>query len=204
MNLLLQEKIRHSYFVCVNLNLDKYYVCTFKPQDELRDTESIFYENIFDLWGSRLNSAENNAISLMHLVKNDEKRKGKILERTKRTVVVEFTSWSSDTNSRYYHLYCKYTLIKQKPWHWQICNAWGRPIVDPPAGQTTDYKELDIVKTTYKTQFDKFKKTVDIRSLEMFNADAERLKIIWEDLQFYIQNNKKHLVKWMHKIYGWK
>ena len=41
--------------------------------------------------------------------------------------------------------------------------------------QTTDDKELDISKTTFKTQFDEFKMTVDIGSLEMFNVDADRL-----------------------------
>ena len=53
--------------------------------------------------------------------------------------------------------------------------------MDPETGQTTDDKELDIVKTTYKTKFDEFKTTVDIGYLEIFNADADRLQIIWEE-----------------------
>ena len=69
-------------------------------------------------------------------------------------------------------------LIKHKPWRGQVCNAWGGPIVYPATGQTADDKELDIVKTTYKTQFDEFKMTVEIGSLEMFNADADRLRRI--------------------------
>ena len=52
--------------------------------------------------------------------------------------------------------------------------------MDPATGQTTDYKELDIVKTTYKTQFDEFKVTVEIGSLEIFNTDADRLLRIRE------------------------
>ena len=39
-------------------------------------------------------------------------------------------------------------LIKHNPWHRQVCNAWGVPIVDPETGQTTDDEELDITKTT--------------------------------------------------------
>ena len=69
-------------------------------------------------------------------------------------------------------------LIKHKSWCGQVCNTWGGPIVDPETGQTTDDEELDIVKTTHKTQFDKFNMTVDIGSLEMFHADADRLRII--------------------------
>ena len=53
-------------------------------------------------------------------------------------------------------------FIKHKPRRGQVCNAWGGPIVDPETVQTTDIEELDIVKTTYKTQFDEFKMIVDI------------------------------------------
>ena len=48
----------------------------------------------------------------------------------------------------------------------------------PATGQTTDYEELDIFETTYKTQFDGFTTTVDIGSLEMFNTVADKLRII--------------------------
>ena len=70
--------------------------------------------------------------------------------------------------------------MKQNPWCGKVCNAWGGRIVDPATGQTTDDKELDIVKKTYKTQFDEFKMTVDIGLLEMFNTDADKLQIIRE------------------------
>ena len=96
MHLLLQEKMNHSDFVYVNLHLDKYDVRTLKPQYECRDTENILYENIFDLYQSRLDRTENNAMSLMNFAKKYEERKGKIIEQTKRTVVVAFPSWSSD------------------------------------------------------------------------------------------------------------
>ena len=62
--------------------------------------------------------------------------------------MVEFPSKSSDNSSRYYHSYCKHMLIKHNPWHRQVCNAWGVPIVDPETGQTIDDEELDIIKTT--------------------------------------------------------
>ena len=52
--------------------------------------------------------------------------------------------------------------------------------MDPETGQTTYDKELDIVKTTYKTQFDEFKMTVDISSLGIFNVDTDRFKIFTE------------------------
>ena len=52
--------------------MDKYDVRMSKPEDECRDTEIIFYKNIFDLYGSRLNSAENNAMSLMIFLKKHE------------------------------------------------------------------------------------------------------------------------------------
>ena len=39
----------HSDFVYVNIHLDKYDVRTFNSEDECRDTENVFYKNIFDL-----------------------------------------------------------------------------------------------------------------------------------------------------------
>ena len=96
MYFLLQEKMCHSVFVYVNLHLYKYDVRKLKPEYQRRDTESIIYENIFDLYVSRSNSAENNAMSLLNFVKKYEERKGTLIERKNRTVVVAFPSGSSD------------------------------------------------------------------------------------------------------------
>ena len=63
-------------------------------------------------------------------------------------------------------------LIKRKSWHGQVCNTWGGPIVYSETGKNTYDKEIDIVKKIYKVQFDDFKMTVDIGSLEMFNVEA--------------------------------
>ena len=89
-------------------------------------------------------------MSLMNIVKKYEKRKGKLIEQKKRIVVFAFPSHSIDISSQYYRLYCKHTLIKHKQWRGQVFNAWDGTIVDPETGQTTDDKELDIFKTTYK------------------------------------------------------
>ena len=151
-----------------------------KSEEEHRDTESIFYEYIFALYTSHSNSADNKAISLMNFVKKYEERNGKIIERTKKTFVIAFPSRISDPSSQYYHYYCKNMLIKHKPWRGQVCSAWGGPIVDPETGKTIDNEELDIFKKTYKTKFDEFKTTVDIVSLNVFNADADRLQRIRE------------------------
>ena len=75
-------------------------------------------------------------------------RKGKSLNKHRE--MLSLSSQSSDTSSRYYHSYCKHTLIKHKKWRGQVFNAWDGTIVDPATGQTTDDKELDIFKTTYK------------------------------------------------------
>ena len=138
----------HLYLVYVNLHFDKYDGRMMKPDDDRIDIERIFYKNIFDLYVSRLNSAENNAMSLMNLVKKYEVQREKLIERTKRTFIAAFTYWSSDPSSRYYHSHFKHTLIKHNPWCGQVCNAWDGPIVNPETGQNTDNKELYIVKTT--------------------------------------------------------
>ena len=53
--------------------------------------------------------------------------------------------------------------------------------MDPETSQNTDNKELDIVKTTYRKQFDDFKTTFDIIFLVMFNANTDRLQKIREE-----------------------
>ena len=120
MNLLLQEKMCHLYSVYVNIHLDKYDVRTLKPKYERRDTESMFYEKQIDLYRSRSNSADYYAISLMNFVKNYEEQKGKLIERTNRTVVVAFLSGSSDPSSKYYHSYCKYMFINTQAMAWIV------------------------------------------------------------------------------------
>ena len=88
---------------------------TLKPEDECIDTESIFFKNIFDLYGSCSNSADNNDMYLMNFVKKYEKRKDKLIKQTKRTVVVAFPYRSSDPSSQYHNSCCKRMFIKQNP-----------------------------------------------------------------------------------------
>ena len=95
--------------------MDNYDVRTLKTEDEVRDTEINFYKNVFDSYRSCTNTYDNNATFLMNFVKKYEERKGQLIELTRRTVVVAFTSQSSYPSSRFYNLYYKHMLIKHKP-----------------------------------------------------------------------------------------
>ena len=80
----------HSDFVYVNLHLDKYDVRTFKPKDERRDKESIFYGESFDLYGSCSNSAENNTLYLMDFVKIMKNGKGNAFKKQRELLWLNF------------------------------------------------------------------------------------------------------------------
>ena len=72
----------------------------------------------------------------------------------------------------YYHVYCKYFLIKHKPWHGNVNNAWGGPIPDPNTNEDEDEELLlleddnnSIVNRCYVDPFFSLPKTTEITAL---------------------------------------
>ena len=50
--------------------------------------------------------------------------KNEIKRRTKNVVVRTYPNFSSNPKSEYYPLYCRYQLVKYKPWSYDINNLW--------------------------------------------------------------------------------
>ena len=48
----------------------------------------------------------------------------KLRKRQKEVIIRSYPSYSSDPEGRNYAQYCKYQLIKYKPWQTETCNAW--------------------------------------------------------------------------------
>ena len=51
--------------------------------------------------------------------------KGEIKRRSSPVIVRTFPQYSPNPSGDSYDLYCKYQLIKHKPWHTDMSNAWG-------------------------------------------------------------------------------
>ena len=50
--------------------------------------------------------------------------KDNLMERSNPVIVQTFPNFSSDPRGKKYAMYCKYQLIKLRPWHGSIVNAW--------------------------------------------------------------------------------
>ena len=88
--------------------------------------------------------------------------------------MIAFPNSTIDPVSKYYHLSCKYFIIKHKPWVDNVNNAWGGKIVDPTSDTYQMELEDDniIDKQSYKYQSDNFIATNDIKILEVVHSDV--------------------------------
>ena len=115
-------------FCYVNVHLDQYNVPLVK-QTDICLIQDDSYKNIFDLYAERPHDMMGN--SFLNLCRAFSVSKdGELIVRNKRTVILMFLNISSDPTSISYHLFCKYFLIKHRPWYWYVANAWYGPTVN--------------------------------------------------------------------------
>ena len=176
-HLLMQEALSHSDFTYIKIHLDKHNVRAVNSNNS--PDQPAFYPNIFDFYASRQDGFD---MSFLNFCRRYELKKGELTERRGRAVILTYPAKSGDRMSRYYHLYCKYFLIKHKPWHGNVNNAWGGPILDPEPndnenedGSYLEDDENSFVKIRYVDQFRLFQQTTDTAALEVVNGDVDRL-----------------------------
>ena len=183
MHSILQEDLYHTDFVYVNIHLDKYDVRVINNNSRSQQDSPAFYQNIFDVYANR--DEVHNHLSFLKFCQQFEAKKGELVKRTKRTVVITFPSLSSDSMSQFYHRYCKFFLIKHKPWNGNVNQAWGGPIIDPNEGDEDCILDDNniIAKQRYISQFRDFQQNIDTRVLEVVNADVNRLRRVRDECQ---------------------
>lgn len=64
-------------------------------------------------------------LSLLQFATNFYIYNGEIKERSSPVIVRTFPQYSSNSHGDKYDLYCKYQLVKHKPWNGEMANAWG-------------------------------------------------------------------------------
>lgn len=68
---------------------------------------------------------KNLELSVLQIASVFTEYKGEVKKRSSPVIVRTFQVYSSNPQSDNYHFYCKYQLIKHRPWINQPYNAWG-------------------------------------------------------------------------------
>ena len=101
------------------------------------------YPNIFDFHSICDKNGGDADTSFCNFCSKYEVKGYKMANRNNKTVVLTFPTTSNSRMSCYYDQYCKYFLVKHKPWHGSIENDWGGPITDPEADDPGSILEYD-------------------------------------------------------------
>lgn len=64
-------------------------------------------------------------MSLLQFASEYSLFKGAVRKRSSHVIVRTIPNYSSNPSSENYGLYCKFQLVKHKPWHGNLSNAWG-------------------------------------------------------------------------------
>ena len=102
----------------VTLSLDG--GCRVKKNDQSDDHS--LEPSLLDHYGAR---SSLHDIHLIEFVSNYSICRSQLKKRPSPVIVRTFPQHPSNPNGEYYGRYCKYQLLKYKPWHGQPSNAWG-------------------------------------------------------------------------------
>ena len=94
--------------------------------------QAAFNKNIVDMYANRRQSAEAftdvgdiRQMSLVAFAQVFDVKRQRLVKRAHKAVVRSYPQLPSDPEDPNYGQYCKYMLIKFKPWEGAPCNAWG-------------------------------------------------------------------------------
>ncbi len=91
-------------------------------KDDHKDGEDIADVSSLDQYAARV---ENLSLNLCTFVSQYTTYHGEVRKRTTPVIVRTFPTFSSDPHGELYGQYCKYQLLKYKPWTGNPSNAWG-------------------------------------------------------------------------------
>ena len=127
MHLLLSLKLHSSSFQVLPVNLDG----SHSVKRQIRDgsSSSCTNDSILDKYAKRAIFKNDHPlimnISFAQFVTQYKLVKNKIVPQSPNIIPRFFPSYSSNTKGLYYHLYCKYQLLKYKPWKNSQNDAWN-------------------------------------------------------------------------------
>ena len=144
-------------------------------------------------------------LSFLKFCRKYEPKGDDVRLRSKRTVIITFPNQSSDPMSRFFHLYCKFFLIKHKPWKDSVVQAWNGPIVDEDNELIDDDDNNPIAKQWYIARFNEFcdLPQVNVSELEMFNSDVARLRRIRAEYEVQYDEEEEVLGNTLERPEGW-
>ena len=196
-HLLLSEPLNScTYsFVCVSLDGSRQ-IC-----DIQRDSEdsSGTIPSLLDLYASLTQGDVDDPVSELNFIQFAQKYSivnGELRKRSTKVIIRTFPSFSPNPQSPNYGQYCKYQLIKFKPWNSFPANAWNG---EQNTEQTNDhyisayqrFLEMDTVQK-YMPNY-----TVELGRVQQFlsseqHSDDDELQIICEDQEEWAQLCQLH------------
>ena len=89
------------------------------------DTKPSFLDHYADRCNYQGSSLAIRQLNLCQFVSQYNIVSNRIVVRPKSIVLQTYPSYYSNPDSPHYPLFCKYQLIKYKPWEGRVCNVWG-------------------------------------------------------------------------------
>ncbi|HEY0652265.1 MAG TPA: AAA family ATPase, partial [Chryseosolibacter sp.] len=194
-HLILQEPLYRCDFPRISVHLETYSHRQLGPTTE-GSTNRAFRDNIFDKYGKRFEEYPEDVVSetleqmsFCQFVRNWKLNpvNGALVRLQLNPIISWYPDISSDPTSPKYFLYCKYFLMKHKPWKGSPSDAWDLPIMHGPLHDGVQNHDVisddndPSVRERYVSAFTRFSSEVDVSRLEMYNADVERLRRIREE-----------------------
>lgn len=112
----------------------------------VEDAESgqlVVQQSLFDHYCNRTTNLD---VSLLQFAAEFSVYKGEVKRRPSPVIVRTFPHYSSNPHGENYELYCKYQLVRHKPWHGVVSNAWGS-IDSSPADWVAEYHRFLLTDT---------------------------------------------------------
>ena len=112
-----------------------------KLTEDEQSGELVLQQSMFDHYATRENLPGTN---LYQFIAKYTVVKGKIAKRHIPVIVRTFPSYSSNPHSEHYSEYCKYQLIKYKPWHGDPTTLWtnSSPTLNEQVDTITAYRQF--------------------------------------------------------------
>ena len=124
MHQLLSSKFYSSSFKVLPVSLDG----SRKLKKQQSEAEVLTDESVLDVYAQRERfcSKVSDIISmnLVQFVTNFKVKSNKIEKQCDNVIPKFFPEYTSNVNGKNFHLYCKYQLIKYKPWTINLASAW--------------------------------------------------------------------------------
>jgi hypothetical protein len=125
MHLLLSLKLHSTTFQVLPVNLNG----SRRVETNLQETDRCTKDSLLDIYANRINYKHTfpsiMSVNFIDFATKYTLKKGKLVEQSCNVVPRLFPNYSSNPKGDNYNMFCKYQLLKYKPWKNYQHDAWG-------------------------------------------------------------------------------